>query len=129
MKKTATMVVIAVGPGGHRQQGDAPFSHSACGDDMADQTAPMISIPVEALSTDSEDGKSVMPEVGDEVELSNVKAIVKKLNEGEAYIELVSINGAPIEAEPAGEKEEDDMPMDQHRMRKMAEKYDSEMEG
>lgn len=129
MKKTATVVVIAVGPGGHRQQGGAPFSHSACGEMADHNNAPMISIPVEALSADSEDGEKVTPEVGDEVTLSEVTGILKKLNEGEAYIELKSVNGMPVESEAAGEQEEDDMPMDARKMRRMAEKYDSEMEG
>jgi hypothetical protein len=59
--KTATIMVIAVSPKGrHRAIGDAP-SHSACGCDEADNNAPMISIPVEALSTDMEDGQQAMP--------------------------------------------------------------------
>ena len=89
----------------------------------------MISIPVEALATDSEDGKEVTPEVGDEVTLSEVKGVLKKLNNGEAYIELKSVNGMPVEYEEKGESEEDDTQyMDADKMRKMAEKHDSMME-
>ena len=59
-------MVIAVSPkGNHRAIGGAP-SHSACGCEEADNNAPMISIPIEALSTDMEDGEQAMPEVGDD---------------------------------------------------------------
>lgn len=121
-------MVIAVGPGGHRRHGGAPLSHSACGSEMADENPAMISIPVEALATDSEDGKQVTPEVGDEVSLSDVKGVLKKLDNGEAYIELQSVNGMPVEYEQKGESEEDDKPMDESKMRKMVEDYDSENE-
>jgi hypothetical protein len=128
MKKTATIVVIAVGPGGHRRQGGAPLSHSACGNEGADENSPMISIPVEALSTDSEDGKNVTPEVGDEVTLSDVVGVLKKLDNGEAYVELKSVNGMPVEYEDMEEKSEEAKPMDEQSMRKMVEDYDSKSE-
>lgn len=128
MKKTATIVVIAVGPGGHRRQGGAPLSHSACGHDGADDNTPMISIPVEALSTDSEDGQKVSPEIGDEVTLSDVVGVLKKLDNGEAYVELKSVNGMPVEYEDMEDKAMSKEPMDMESMRKMAEKYDSESE-
>lgn len=96
---------------------------------MADENPPMISIPVEALSTDSEDGKKVSPEVGDEVTLSDVTGVLKKLNNGEAYVELKSVNGMPVEYEESGESEEDDTQyMDEKKMRHMAEKHDAMME-
>ena len=128
MKKTATIVVIAVGPGGHRRNGGAPLSHSACGHDGADDNTPMISIPVEALSTDSEDGQKVSPEIGDEVTLSDVVGVLKKLDNGEAYVELKSVNGMPVEYEDMEDKAMSKEPMDMESMRKMAEKYDSESE-
>ena len=95
---------------------------------MADENPPMISIPVEALSTDSEDGKKVTPEVGDEVTLSDVTGVLKKLDNGEAYVELKSVNGMPVEYEDMDEKSESKKPMDADSMRKMAEEYDSESE-
>lgn len=97
---------------------------------MADENPPMISIPVEALATDSEDGKDVMPEVGDEVTLNEVKGILKKLDNGEAYVEIKSVNGMPAEYEEKGEDSEMEagQPMDEKGMRKMVEKYDSENE-
>ena len=129
MKKTATIMVIAVGPGGHRRQGGAPLSHSACGAEIADENSPMISIPVEALATDSENGENVTPEVGDEVTLSEVKGVLKKLNNGEAYVEIKSVNGMPAEYEESGESEEDDSEyMDEKKMRHMAEMHDAKME-
>jgi hypothetical protein len=124
MKKTATIMVIAVSPRGHHRKGGAPSSHSACGCDEADNNAPMISIPVEALSTDMEDGQQAMPEVGDEVVLDDVRGVLKKLDNGEAYVEIRSVNGMPAEYENKDEKE----PMDEKGMRKMVEEYDSEME-
>jgi hypothetical protein len=129
MKKTATIMVIAVGPRGHhRAIGGAP-SHSACGCEEADNNAPMISIPIEALSTDMEDGEQAMPEVGDEVVLDDVRGVLKKLDNGEAYIEIRSVNGMPAEYEKTGEDAmEAKRPMDKEGMRKMAEEYDSEME-
>lgn len=84
----------------------------------------MISIPVEALSTDMEDGQQAMPEVGDEVVLDDVRGVLKKLDNGEAYVEIRSVNGMPAEYESKGEKE----PMDEKGMREMVEEYDSEME-
>jgi len=127
--KTATIMVIAVGPKGHhRAIGGAP-SHSACGCEEADNNAPMISIPIEALSTDMEDGEQAMPEVGDEVVLDDVRGVLKKLDNGEAYIEIRSVNGMPAEYEKTGEDAmEAKRPMDKEGMRKMAEEYDSEME-
>lgn len=84
----------------------------------------MISIPVEALSTDMEDGQQAMPEVGDEVVLDDVRGVLKKLDNGEAYVEIRSVNGMPAEYESKGEKK----PMDEKGMREMVEEYDSEME-
>jgi hypothetical protein len=127
--KTATIMVIAVSPKGHhRAIGGAP-SHSACGCEEADNNAPMISIPVEALSTDMEDGQQATPEVGDEVLLDDVRGILKKLKGGEAYVEIKSVNGMPAEYEKTGEDAmESKQPMDEKGMREMVSKYDSEME-
>jgi hypothetical protein len=127
--KTATIMVIAVSPKGHHRNGGAPSSHSACGCDEADNNAPMISIPVEALSTDMEDGQQAMPEVGDEVVLDDVRGVLKKLENGEAYVEIRSVNGMPAEYENKDEKAmASKEPMDEKGMRKMVEEYDSEME-
>jgi len=122
-------MVIAVSPKGHhRAIGGAP-SHSACGCEEADNNAPMISIPVEALSTDMEDGQQATPEVGDEVILDDVRGILKKLKGGEAYVEIKSVNGMPAEYEKTGEDAmEAKQPMDEKGMREMVSKYDSEME-
>jgi hypothetical protein len=127
--KTATIMVIAVSPKGHhRAIGGAP-SHSACGCEEADNNAPMIAIPVEALSTDMEDGQQATPEVGDEVLLDDVRGILKKLQGGEAYVEIKSVNGMPAEYEKTGEDAmEAKQPMDEKGMREMVSKYDSEME-
>jgi len=119
--------VIAVGPRGNHRNGGSPSSHSACGCDEADNNAPMISIPVEALSTDTEDGNGAVPEVGDEVVLDDVRGVLKKLDGGEAYIEIRSVNGMPAEYEKTGEdKMEMAGNMDEKSMRNMAEKYDEE---
>lgn len=119
-------MVIAVGPKGHhREIGGAP-SHSACGCDEADNNAPMIAIPVEALSTDTEDGQQASPEVGDEIVLQEVRGVLKKLENGEAYVEIKSVNGMPAEYEDKGMKKEG--PMDEEGMRNMVAEYDSEME-
>ena len=124
--KTATIMVIAVGPkGNHREIGGSPSSHSACGCEEADNNAPMISIPVEALSTDTEDGKGAMPEVGDEVLLDDVRGVLKKLENGEAYVEIRSVNGMPAEYESKEDKAMEG-PMDEKGMRKMVAEYDGE---
>ncbi len=89
----------------------------------------MISIPVEALSTDMEDGQQAMPEVGDEVVLDDVRGVLKKLDNGEAYVEIRSVNGMPAEYENKDDKEMySKKPMDKESMMKMAADYDSEME-
>lgn len=124
--KTATIMVIAVGPkGNHREIGGSPSSHSACGCEEADNNAPMISIPVEALSTDMEDGQKAMPEVGDEVTLDEVRGVLKKLENGEAYVEIRSVNGMPAEYESKEDKAMEG-PMDEKGMRKMVAEYDGE---
>lgn len=124
--KTATIMVIAVGPkGNHREIGGSPSSHSACGCEEADNNAPMISIPVEALSTDMEDGQKAMPEVGDEVTLDDVRGVLKKLENGEAYVEIRSVNGMPAEYESKEDKAMEG-PMDEKGMRKMVAEYDGE---
>jgi len=88
----------------------------------------MISIPVEALSTDMEDGQQAMPEVGDEVLLDDVRGVLKKLENGEAYVEIRSVNGMPAEYENKSEKAmASKEPMDEKGMRDMVEEYDSEM--
>lgn len=86
----------------------------------------MISIPVEALSTDTEDGKGATPEVGDEVLLDDVRGVLKKLENGEAYVEIRSVNGMPAEYEKTGEDKMEMANMDEKSMRGMAEKYDEE---
>ena len=89
----------------------------------------MISIPVEALSTDMEDGQQAMPEVGDEVLLDDVRGVLKKLENGEAYVEIRSVNGMPAEYENKDEKSMANKGlMDEKGMREMVEEYDSEME-
>ena len=86
----------------------------------------MIAIPVEALSTDTEDGQQASPEVGDEVVLQEVRGVLKKLENGEAYVEIKSVNGMPAEYEEKGMEKEG--PMDEEGMRNMVSEYDSEME-
>jgi len=126
--KTATIMVIAVGPkGNHRGIGGSPSSHSACGCEDEADNAPMISIPVEALSTDMEDGQKAMPEVGDEVTLDEVRGVLKKLENGEAYVEIRSVNGMPAEYESKEDKGMEG-PMDEKGMRKMVAEYDGESE-
>lgn len=122
-------MVIAVSPKGHhRAIGGAP-SHSACGCEEADNNAPMIAIPVEALSTDTEDGQQASPEVGDEVLLDDVRGILRKLENGEAYVEIKTVNGMPAEYENTGEDAmESKQTMDEKGMRKMAMMHDGEME-
>ena len=127
--QTVTITVIAVSPKGHhRAIGGAP-SHSACGCEEADNNAPMIAIPVEALSTDTEDGQQASPEVGDEVLLDDVRGILRKLENGEAYVEIKTVNGMPAEYENTGEDAmESKQTMDEKGMRNMAMMHDGEME-
>lgn len=128
--KTATIMVIAVSPRGHhREIGGGPSSsyHSACGCEDEADNAPMISIPIEALSTDMEDGQKAMPEIGDEVLLDDVRGVLKKLDNGEAYVEIRSVNGMPAEYEKTGEDAmEAGKFMDEKGMRKMVAEYDGE---
>jgi len=89
----------------------------------------MIAIPVEALSTDTEDGQQASPEVGDEVLLDDVRGILRKLENGEAYVEIKTVNGMPAEYENTGDDAmEAKQTMDEKGMRKMAMMHDGEME-
>ena len=86
----------------------------------------MLAIPLKALGMDTEDGKGVMPEVGDEVELTGVKGVVRKVDGEEAYVEVQEVAGMPVEYEDKGEPE-DGMDEDA-KMRDMAAQYDKENE-
>ena len=122
MKATMPVLVIAVGTKGHRSnKGGAPVS--SCGCNGEGDNSPMIAVPIEALSVDSEDGKPVSPEVGDEVELPRVMGIVRKVDGEEAYVEIKEVGGMGVEYEDSkGESENEGEPED--RGESMAEEED-----
>ena len=127
MKATMPVLVIAVGTKGHRSlPGGAPVS--SCGCEGDEHNAPMIAIPLKALEVDTEDGQGAMPEVGDEIELTGVKGVVRKVDGEEAYVEVKEVNGMPVEYEHGkpGEGESEDA-MTEDGMRKMAMRHDREM--
>lgn len=95
----------------------------------------MIAVPLKALSMDSEDGKPVSPEVGDEVELPRVMGIVRKVDGEEAYVEIKEVGGMGVqyedskvesedEGESEGEGEGGSMAMEEGKLRKMAMEHD-----
>lgn len=56
----------------------------------------VLCVPIEALGMDSEDGSgSTQPETGDEVEVS-VTGLVNRIQNGQAYIVVASVNDAPV---------------------------------
>ncbi len=58
---------------------------------------PMISVPVNALVSGDESGEGVSPEVGDNITLSNVEAVVKSIKDGRAEVEILAVNGEAAE--------------------------------
>lgn len=84
----------------------------------------MLAIPLKALGMDTEDGKGVTPEVGDEVELTGVKGVVRKVDGEEAYVEVKEVGGMPVEYEDKGESE--DGIDEEAKMRDMAMQHDKE---
>lgn len=58
---------------------------------------PMISIPASALNANDESGEDISPEVGDNVTLNNVEGVVKSMNNGQAEVEILSVNGEAAE--------------------------------
>ena len=127
MKATMPVLVIAVGTKGHRSlPGGAPVS--SCGCEGDEHNASMIAIPLKALEVDTEDGKGAMPEVGDEVELTGVKGVVRKVDGEEAYVEVKEVNGMPVEYEDPSQGEgghEGDM--SEESMHRMAMEHDKKM--
>lgn len=134
MKATMPVLVIAVGAKGHRsQKGGAPVS--SCGCDGEGDNSPMIAVPIEALSMDSEDGKPISPEVGDEVELPKVMGVVRKVDGDEAYVEIKEVGGMGVEYEDSKGKSEDEgepedkgesMATEEDKLRRMAMQEDRE---
>lgn len=59
--------------------------------------SPMISIPSSALTSGDESGEGVSPEVGDNITLSNVEAVVKSIKDGQAEVEILAVNGEAAE--------------------------------
>lgn len=53
----------------------------------------MISIPLKALVSGSEDGEVMTPESGDTVTLQNVMGVVKSIEGETAHVEVQSVNG------------------------------------
>lgn len=123
------MLVISVSSGGHHGNG-ASQNESACDSGSEYDNPPMISVPLKVLATDTENGKAETPEEGDEVDIPNVRGRVWKVEGEEAYVEILSVDGEPVEYEQKqnevpGEKE----PMDEgERLKQMAMKHDAEME-
>jgi len=130
--KAMPTVVIAVGvQGRHPSKGGAPVS--SCGEHESMDNRGMIAVPLKALSMDSEDGKPVSPEVGDEVELPRVMGIVRKVDGEEAYVEIKEVGGMGVEYEEPKAQSEDDgesegkdgsMAMEEGKLRNMAMEHD-----
>lgn len=101
----------------------------ACGMGYGSHHSAMISVPLKTLETDTEDGQSAMPEAGDEVSLPDVMAKVVKVEGEEAYIEITSVGGKPIESEnPQNETPNEKEPAEYDKLMEMAKKHDSAME-
>ena len=84
----------------------------------------MIRIPLEALTSQSEEGEAVNPEVGDSVALQSVEGKVTGIEGDTAHVEVQTVNGAPVEygeaedAKPEAKGDEEEM------LRAMAEAED-----
>lgn len=87
----------------------------------------MITVPVDALASDMEGGEAVMPSAGDSVVLDNVEANVADVAEGVAHLELVSVNGAPVEyGAPKEAAPADDMELMEEELLEAAKAEDEE---
>lgn len=102
--KGVTVIIIGGGAGGPTL-GSTP---SVAGKSHKKKGCPcMISIPLKALISGSEDGEAMTPESGDTVTLQNVMGVVKSIEGEIAHVEVQSVNGEEATyAEEAGGREE-----------------------
>lgn len=116
--KGGITLIIAVG-------GDKSPSH---GNSVKKQkNIKMITVPIDALASPDEAGEAVAPSPGDSVVLDNVEANVSDVVDGAAHLELVSVNGAPVEyGAPAPEESPEDMAMMEEELLEAAKAEDAE---
>lgn len=82
-----------------------------------------ITIPVKAMESDGEDGKPVIPGVGEEIMLPDVMAVVESVDGENINVKVKSVGGCDC-----GEKEDDsegEEPTEESVM-KMAKEVDGE---
>lgn len=91
-KPKGSVMMVIIGGGG----ASGP-SLSLKNDGKKKSCNPMISIPSSALISGDESGEGVSPEVGDNITLSNVEAVVKSIKDGQAEVEILAINGEAAE--------------------------------
>ena len=98
-KPKGMVIMIAVG-GGPKSR---PHGHPS----NEKQGCDMIKIPLEALVSESEEGEQIPPQEGDAVVINSVEGEVVGIDGPDAHIELISANGAPIEADIVDDAEAD----------------------
>jgi hypothetical protein len=82
-----------------------------------------ITIPVKSMESDGEDGKPVMPGVGEEIMLPDVMAVVDSIDGDKINVTVKSVGGCECGEEDDSEKESE--PTEESVM-KMAKKMDEE---
>lgn len=98
-RQTKDMVITAAAPG---DAGSDPQAKAPAYDRMN-----VLCVPIEALGMDSEDGSgSTQPETGDEVEVS-VTGLVNRIQGGQAYIVVASVNDTPVTKQQQTEDSDD----------------------
>lgn len=84
----------------------------------------MIRVPKEAFV---EDGEEVMPEVGEDIDLSGLAGTVKAVHEDGIDLDVKAINGVPVSyVEGKKEEEKSEDPMKDELMRAAKEKDEEE---
>lgn len=92
-KPKGKVMMVIIGGGG--ASGPSLKPKGSCGEKRKSHT--MISIPTSALGGNDESGEVVAPEVGDNVTLNNVEAMVKSINGDKAEVEILAVNGEAAE--------------------------------
>lgn len=78
-------------------------------------------LPEQAVAIDG-----TAPGIGDEIQLTDVKAKVTRVENGEVYFVVTQANGQPITKENESEERPGEEPLSEDELRRMAQKRDEQ---